>query len=218
MDIIVQGTGEITVKPNKITLLFDFRTKDKIYKNVLKNGVENVETYLNLLIKLGFSKEQVKTRSFKVSEDRIYNEKTRKYISDGFLYTQNARLEFDYDMDKLSELMEKTSKISNPPSYKIDFSVKDDKKLEEELLANAYKEAEFQAKAIAKACGKTKTITCKKVSFEPFDEKLNSETRYEGMAKMAASFDRSVSESVQHIFIPEDIKAKTTIYCLFEVC
>ncbi len=214
MDILVEGTGKISIRPNNVKLSFEFNTKDNTYEETLKNGVKNTEVYIALLEKIGFDKTEIKTRAFKISENKIYNEEKKKYVADGFIYTQNAILEFDYDMAKLSEFMEITSKAVNAPSYQIYFGVKDDKKLEERLLANAYKDAEFQANAIAKACAEFKTLTCKKVSFKSFDENFISRTSFDAIEKM--SYSRSISESIQNIFVPEDIQVQKTIYCIFE--
>lgn len=214
MEIIVKGIGEINVKPNLIKLTFNFNLKEKSYDGAIKNGIKNVESYILLLTKLGFNKEDIKTNSFRLSENKEYNEKTRTYVSNGYLYYQCVNLEFDYDMSKLSEIIDKTSKLNNGPSYTINFTIKDDKKLEEELLDDAYKNAEFQAKAIAKSCGKDKTLNCKKISFQPFDESFYSPTSFDRI-KMA-DYDSSIGESLQNVFVPENIQVQKEIYCLFE--
>ena len=214
MEIIVKGIGEINVKPNLIKLTFNFNLKEKSYDGAIKNGIKNVESYILLLTKLGFNKEDIKTNSFRLSENKEYNEKTRTYVSNGYLYYQCVNLEFDYDMSKLSEIIDKTSKFNNGPSYTINFTIKNDKKLEEELLDDAYKNAEFQAKAIAKSCGKDKTLNCKKISFQPFDESFYSPTSFDRI-KMA-DYDSSIGESLQNVFVPENIQVQKEIYCLFE--
>lgn len=116
-------------------------------------------------------------------------------------------------MDKLSKLMEVTSKSKNPPRYQIMFNVKDCKKSQEDLLAIAFKDAESQAKSIAKASGK-ELKECLKVSFEPFDTDNPSQTRYEG-EMMYKSKSSAVRENICNTFVPEDITLSATIYCHF---
>lgn len=215
MEIYVSGTGKKYYKPNQITLNFDFNYKHKDYEFALSCGVENVSNYVLFLENLGFEKEDIKTLSFRVSENRVYNESTRKYEKDGYMFQQKARLSFDYDMKKLSTLMEQTSKQPSPPTYHIEFNLKDDKKAEEEILALAYAEAEFQANAIAKASGK-QIKECMKVSFQPFDNLHVSPTVYEGeRSLMKASAIGSTREQIQQIFVPEDVLIEKEIYCLF---
>lgn len=214
MDIIVQGLGEKNFKPNQITLSFEFKTKAKSYEDALANGVSNVEKYFKLLESLEFNKEQVKTKSFRVSENRTYDSHKKDYVFDGYLFNQSATLEFDYDIKKMSEIMEKTSQQENPPTYRINFGVKDNKVVEEEIIALAYKEAEFQANAVAKASGKT-VKNCVRVSFEPFDSVPYSGTRYETACFSKRGCADNMSESIQNVFVPEDIVLSKEIYCQF---
>ena len=215
MDIYVNATGKKYYKPNQITLNFDFNCKNNDYETALSFGVENVTNYVLFLEKQGFKKEDIKTLSFRVTESKIYNEVTRKYEKDGYLFQQRANLTFDYNMEKLSKLMEETSKQKNPPVYYINFNLKDDKTADEEILAIAYNEAEFQAQAIAKASGK-QLKECVKVSFEPFENVHISPTVYEreGCFAKAAAIG-STSEQIQQTFVPEDILVSKKIYCLF---
>lgn len=215
MDIYVSATGKKFYKPNQITLNFEFIYKDDDYNTALSAGVENVTKYVLFLEKQGFKKEDIKTLSFRVTEGRIYNEVTRRNEKDGYLFSQRANLKFDYDMEKLSKLMEETSKQPNPPIYYINFNLKDNKTADEEILAIAYKEAEFQAQAIAKASGK-QLKQCLKVSFEPFENVHVSPTMYErdGCIAKSAAFG-STSEQIQQTFVPEDVLVSKKIYCLF---
>lgn len=216
MDIImVQGTGRISKTPNKVGLNFEFRRLDSSYEKSLAMGVKDVEIYIDTLIKLGFKKEALKTRAFRVSENRVYDEKTRTYESKGFIFNQSARIEFDYDIKLMSKIMEETSKLKNPPTYTIVFGLKEDKKLEEKLFKLAYEDAEFQAKAIAKACGKTSHFNCKKISFEPLDDRYVSSSRYETDGVLAKC--ASARDSIEKVFVPEDVELEKTLYCLFDV-
>lgn len=216
MDIVVMGKGKLNFKPDQIVINFDFNAKEKTYEQVLQQGTSGVEKYLNLLLSLGFKKEDFKTRSFRVSENREYDNMKRIYVSKGFVFNQSARIKFDYDMEKLAQLMEKTSAFDDAPTYRIDFAIKDEKSAEEELLKLAYKDAEMQAKFIASASGK-ELKDCVKVSFEPFDEKLTSESRLGSNEMMycAKASARAVSESIQTVFVPEDVVVEKEIYCLF---
>ena len=214
MDIIVQGVGTKSFKPDLIIVSFSFKTIQKDYESALAEGVKNVESYLKLLESMDFDKKDVKTLSFRVSENRVYNESTRKYDFDGFMFTQNAELKFDYDMKRMSKLMEQTSKLKNAPVCKLDFSIKDSKQAEEELIALAYQEAEFQAKAIAKASGK-EVKECVKVSFEPFNAETTSRSRYDAEYACMSKCSSGVADSIQNIFVPEDVEVSHSLYCQF---
>lgn len=215
MEILVKGYGEKAFKPDQIEMVFDFRVKAKDYDGALNKGVKNVEEYLKLLGTLGFDKNDVKTRNLRVSEDKVYNEMTRTYEKVGFVYSQNASLKFDYDMEKLATVMDKTTKLTTPPSYQIHFNVKENRAAEEEVIGLAYLDASFQAQSIAKAAGKT-LKDCVKVSFRPFEEFLTSPTRYGGLeTEKMSKASASAVETIQTIFVPEDVVASKDIYTIW---
>lgn len=216
MEIVVKGEAEKTFKPNLIKIDFNFKVKSNTYDLALERGVYSVENYIKLLEKLGFNKENVKTRNLRISEDSVYDENTKKYIKVGYVFNQSLNLEFDYNVEKMSLIMEETSVLENAPTYYINFSIKEDKKAKEELLDLAFEDAKFQANAISKASNK-KLIDCVKTSFEPFDNNLVSRTSY-GLAKMSRSdesYDRSVQDTIKNIFVPEDIVANMEIYTIW---
>ncbi|MEG1751507.1 MAG: SIMPL domain-containing protein [Clostridia bacterium] len=212
MEIMVEGKGQKFYKPNQITINFNFENLSDNYETALADGVQNVENYVNMLSTLTFDKKNVKTLSFKVGEAKHYDELTRKYVLDGYLFNQNAILKFDYKMSCLSQLMEKTSKFKNPPKYTISFGIKNSKKIETNIIELAYQNAEFQANAIAKSCGK-KIKECLKISFEPFEDKLISNTNYcrDGMQFKCGQ----TQQSIENVFVPEDIEINKTIFCQF---
>ena len=217
MKIIVEGNGEKSYKPNQVVLVFDFKTANVNYNKALELGVKNVAEYLEFLLSMGFEKESFKTQSFRVSEDRHYDEQTRKYIKDGYVFTQCAKIEFEFDMVRLSKLMEKTAEFENPPIYRINFNVKEEKQANEELLGLAYEDALFQATAIAKASGTTIT-GCKRVSFQPFDfsENMSHSSLDGAIMRNAKCCAAGTSESIQNTFVPEDVVLKQTVYCEFD--
>ncbi len=65
----------------------------------------------NILLPNGFSKEDMKTRSFVVREEQKYDNMTREYSFDGFSFSQLASIKFDYDKTKLASIMEQLSKM-----------------------------------------------------------------------------------------------------------
>ena len=110
--------------------------------------------------------------------------------------------------------MEVSSTQEDEKKKKIDIGVKDNKELEEQVLSDAYKDAEFQARAIAKATGKTNSLECIKISFEPFTDPHISQTRFDSFARMEKC-SANLSESIQTVFVPEDVTLEKTIYCHF---
>ena len=214
MEIKVKGIGEKSFKPDVIKFSFTFNIKRKTYKACLADGTKNVEDYFKYLTSKGFVKEEIKTDNFNVHRERIYNEELRKYEEGDYVFSFYCNLIVKYDLDLMSQIMEETAKIKECPTYRLDFGLKNEKKAIDELMSLAYKNAEYQAKVIAKASGK-KLKDCVKVSFEPFDETMTNS--YEHMDLMAdkACSKRSTAESIQNIFVPKDVELDFTLYTLW---
>ena len=211
MEIKVNGIGEKSFKPDVIKFSFTFNIKRKAYQSCLADGSKNVENYIGYLTGKGFVKDEIKTDRFNVHRERVYNEKTRQYGEGDFVFSFSCELTIKYDLDLMSQIMEETSKMKECPTYRVDFGLKNEKKAIDELMTLAYKNAENQAKVIAKASGKT-LKDCVKVSFEPFDDVMTRE--YAGVDSVMYK-SKSASESIQNIFVPKDVELDFTLYTLW---
>ena len=227
MDIIVEGVGKKFYTPDEVEINLDFYTRADSYESALESGTKNVEIFINdVLEKMNFNKEIMKTRSFRVYEEKQYDYDKKIYIKLGYAYTQQANIKFDYSMNTIAEFMDMVSKLENPPKYHLVFNVKDIKKCKDEVLAEAYNKAKDKAETIAKAAGK-ELKECVKTDFRPFEERvvsrssLNSQDMYmekemsiDG-AKFGMAKRTGVQETIQTIFTPEDIEITETLYCLW---
>lgn len=216
MDIMVEGRASRFFKPDEVSMNINFYVKEDSYEKVLEKGVESVEVFIDkILKKFGFIKEDLKTRSFNIREESHYDIQTKKSIFDGFSYSQAASLTFDYDIKRVSEMMEEISKLEIAPRYQINFSLKNLANVKSLVLADAYAKAEEKAKMIALAAGK-KLKDCIKVDFRPFEERVISQAKM-GDAMMSSEIvaKRSTSEAIQNIYTPSDVEVAETLYCLW---
>jgi len=218
MDIIVEGKANKFFKPDEIILDIKFYTKSTSYEDAMKNGVENVGEFIaNIIEKLDFKKEDLKTRSFKVAEISRYDSEKKISIKEGFQYSQSAKLKLDFNREHMSKFMEEVSKLKNPPMYQIYFGVKNEQKAKAIVIAEAYAKAEEKAKMIALAAGK-KLKDCIKVDFRPFEEAVisNSNLRGGGMMEMEKSrVVGTTAQVIQKVFTPEDVEIQETLYCMW---
>ena len=215
MEIIVQGKGTEYFTPNEIILNINFFKKGSTYEEALNSGVICVQNFVNsILLTNNFNKEDMKTRSFVVREEKKYNNMTREYFFDGFSFTQHATIKFDYDKEKLANILEQLSKMDNAPQCHIEFGVKDEKECRRQILAKAYKDAELQAQAIADASGKT-LKQCAKIDFKPFTTTYISQTNFEGEMMYAKAERAGTATTIMNTFTPEDIELSETLYCLW---
>lgn len=215
MEIIVQGKGVEYFTPNEIILNINFYVKGNSYEEVLNSGVSSVQNFVNeIILKNGFTKEDMKTRSFIVKEEMKYDNITKKHTPDGFSFNQYAMMKFDYDKEKLANIMEQLSRLTNAPACHVDFGVKDEKECKRKILAKAYEDAKLQAEAIAIASGKT-LKQCAKVDFKPFTTSYTSQSRFEGDMLYASVEKAGTAKTIVNTFTPEDIELTETLYCLW---
>ena len=218
MEIIVQGKGESFYTPNQVVLSLNFITKELTYEEALTKGTTNVLEFINtILLVQGFTKEDMKTNSFLIKRETQYNEATRIYDFVGYSYNQNATLKFDYDKEKLSLMMEEIAKMSTPPFYDVDFTVKDIKACKKDNLTTAYRDAQEQARIIAEAACKTLKY-CAKTDFKPFTTEYLTRGYGSDMVYGERSFSSplmSVAETINSVFTPEDVEISETLYCLW---
>lgn len=215
MEIIVQGKGVKYITPDEIILNINFYTKGNNYEEALNEGVKNVQNFVDqIVLKNGFTKEEMKTRSFVVREEQKYNEITRNYVMDGYSFNQIAKLKFSYDKERLANIIEELSKLYNAPNCQINFGVKDEKECKKQILAQAYKEAELQAQAIAEAAGKT-LKQCVKVDFKPFTTDYISQSNFNSDVAYNGSYKLGAAPTIINTFTPEDIELSETLYCLW---
>ena len=205
----------------------DFYTRADSYESALENGAKNVQSFINdVLERMNFNKEIMKTRSFRVYEEKQYDYDRKKYIKLGYAYTQQANIKFNYSMNIIAEFMDMVSKLKNLPKYHLLFNVKDIKGCKDEVLGEAYNKAKEKAETIDKAAGK-ELKECVKTDFIPFEESvvsrssLNSQDMYMEKEKSfgASNFDMAkstgVQDTIQTIFTPEDVEITETLYCLW---
>lgn len=215
MEIIVQGSGVEYFTPDEITISINFNITRNTYGEALDDGLNSVRNFINnVLLPNNFSMVDMKTRSFVIREAQKYNELTRSYVNDGFVFTQNASIKFDYDKERLAKIMEQLPKTEDAPKCYINFNVKDEKECRRKILAKAYKDAELQAQAIAEASLKTLKY-CAKVDFKPFTTSYVSETRFEGDVMFRSAAKEGAASNIMNTFTPEDIELTETLYCLW---
>ena len=218
MDIIVEGKASRFFRPDKVCISSNFYTLAETYAEALDNGSKAVEVFVKEVIeKLNLDKQELKTRSFNVREEKEYNIDTKKYEFKGFSYSQGAKLSFDYDMNLLAKFMEESAKLENPPRYQIHFDIKNIAQAKSLVMADAYAKAEEKAKMIALAAGK-KLKECIKVDFRPFEERVTSNSRFDGELFEEATVRKAsstLSDRIQNTFVPEDIEVTETLYCLW---
>lgn len=71
MDIMVEGTGTRYYRPDEVEISLNFYTKTGSYESALEEGTKDVQIFIDkILEQMQFTKEDLKTRSFRVYEEK----------------------------------------------------------------------------------------------------------------------------------------------------
>ena len=214
MEIYVEGEALEYVSPDQVILNIEFKKKGESYNAVLNEGIESVKTFIEqILIPNSIDKEELKTRSFTIEEDKKYNNKLKKYEKVGFLFNQEAVLRFDYDKILLAAIMISLSNLKNPPLCYVEFGLKDKKEVQKNILSRAYEDAKIKAEAIAIA-SKKKLKDCIKTEFlkKSNSEFISNFSIEEGIFNSPLEVQ---TKNIVNTLIPEDIKLSEKLYCLW---
>ena len=217
MEIYASATAKRTYKPENVTVNLTFSVKEKTYEKSLKNGLLAVDDFVNnVLTKIGVTKEDFKTTKFTVNEETIYDSSKNKRIFDGYRFNQYSKITLDYDIKKLSLLMEQISVMENPPSYRAVFDVNDRDEKKNQVIGDAIRFSRTKAEVIALASGK-QIEDIVRVDFKPFDgigHSTQLDSRDFGAYKSAET-SYMASNMIENNFTPEDIEISETVYCMF---
>lgn len=214
MEIFVEGVSNKNVTPDEVVANIFFKASGKTQEEAIQKGLNNVTTFTNLvLIGSGLPSDSLKTQNFSISEDRVYNEESRRHEVVGYVFNQFATLKMDYNNELLSKFLSLTSSLENAPEINFQFGLKEEDKYTNELIDEAYRDAERKARMLADAAGRN------------LDDSIMLELKSDSnmqMFRSQSSFDSGILKtmSINNIdtsyIHPEDIKVEVRIATKWE--
>ena len=105
MKIQVNGIAKKFVPPNEIILNIFFTQKGETYQEAVSKGLNNIYAFNSLvLIDNGLDENKLQTKSFSVNENQSFNDNTKNWEKDGYIFNQEAILKIDYDNNLLTKI------------------------------------------------------------------------------------------------------------------
>ena len=212
MEINVIGQGEKSYKPDQIVFDINISNVYKNYEEALVKGEESVLEFLNEMKAFGFEFQNFKTVNYQIKDETEYKDNAYRKI--GVRYIRGLTLKFDYDMKKMSEMIEASSKLKNAPRINVRYGLKDSKTAEMQLFTDAYQNAKKQADIIANAAG-LKVVRCAKTSIGEENNNYFSRTSYDHNDKMMSKCSAGASDIMERTYTPQDIVVEQEIFCVF---
>ncbi len=154
--ITVKGVGKASAKPDYVVISMTLNARDRSYDNAMGLAGQHIQHLTETICAIGFEKSDLKTASFHVRTE-YHNVKDRQgnynRIFDGYVVEHSLKLEFEFDMRRLSQALSAIAGCLSNPELSIRFTVKDATAVNEEMLRSAAVNARRRAEILCEASG-----------------------------------------------------------------
>lgn len=154
--IRVMGKGSLSVKPDTIRLLLTMEGHFKDYDKAVEQSAVMLEELKRICSGLDFPEDELKTLQFAINaEYESYQDRDagwrRRLV--GYKLTHRVKQEFALDNARLGKLLYELGQAESQPEVQLEYTVRDEKKCKNELLAAAVCDARQNAEVLAGAAG-----------------------------------------------------------------
>lgn len=135
--ITIVGTGMLSTKPDYIHINMIMEAYDKEYGLALKKGKKQLSAISEVLSALDYDPNDLQTLDFAVSTDYIRNADNQGRFKNEFkdyICRYKLRLGLDFDMKRCEDTLNALQKLIINPRTSIDFTVKNPRALDEQLV------------------------------------------------------------------------------------
>jgi len=157
--IVITGIGKLSIRPDLVELTVTIDTFNENYSELLSEHARKHGSVKNAMQSTGLRSEDVKTADYKVrtvyDQVKVGNGNTSTYISKfkGYACSQTLKIRFDFDNQRLNLAIQNLSDCIAKPRFDIDFTVKDQARVADLLLADAAQNARSRANILTQAMG-----------------------------------------------------------------
>lgn len=154
--ITVKGIGRACAKVDYVVLSFSMEASKLNYDEAMETATRDLALLNRALQKVGFEKDAVKTTDFTVRTDyQNFHDKSGNFrqVFNGYIVRHKLKIEFDFDMARLSQTLSAVASCQAHPQLSIDFTVKDATAINEEMLRSAAANARRKAEILCSASG-----------------------------------------------------------------
>jgi len=207
-EIVVKGIGKISAAPDFIVLTMTLEVVEPDYEKTMRRSGDLLEALRSAIASVGHDGKLLKTTSFKINTkyERYKKNDTWKQRFNGYACTQELRLEFDLDMSMLGMTLRAIAECDAEPIFNIQFSIKDQNVVSEQLLIDAVENAKWKASVLAKSAG-AKLGAIQRIDYNWSELRLYSDTNI-NMLEAAPAYSARSSTIIN--IQPEDIKVRDT--------
>lgn len=213
--IKIKGTGFVQEKPDLVEVRILLESLDMDYGKAYAKASEKNEELLQVIQDLGFPQEELKTSYFDIDkkyEDQRDSFGNYKERFEGYRVTQRLKLAFDWDSQKLAEVLQALSQTKANPDLSIHFTVKDPSLIQEKLLESAAKNARRKAEVLAQASG-VELGSLTRIDYDWDEVNFYSNTSLSSGPMLSRIFEGTPDFELE----PEDLKLRDTVRFIWKI-
>ncbi len=208
----VLGYSKMSVVPDLGIMTISITNKDLVFSQAIVGLDSKTRDVSKQIIGLGFEEDDIKTTDFQIGENRVYRRQT--YIDSGYVARQNIKLEFKYQKETITKILNTFSESRTDFALTFDFRLSDAlrDKTQTALIKLAIKDAKEKADLIGKSSG----VTLKKI------RNVSYGTNYSGGMKevqAAAGYQMSARAGGDAVagFTPSDLLMADNVLITWEI-
>lgn len=210
--IRVTGTARLHLRPDVTVVTMTLQGVEPEYSAAINRASREAETLRDVLERLAFQREDLKTLSFRVSAEYEGYEEAGvwKQRFAGYRFEHMLKASFDSDHERLGAVLTALANSAVSPMLQISYTLKDPERAKKTLLTAAVADAREKAQILAAAAGaslkalQSVDYTFGEPSFDPLPlHRLD--------ATMAAK------ASIEMNMEPDDITITDSVTCVWEM-
>lgn len=153
--IRVTGTAQLSLRPDVTVVTMTLQGAEPEYSAALNRASREAETLRDVLERLHFEREELKTLSFHVNAEYEGYEESGvwKQRFTGYRFEHMLKVSFDSENERLGEVLTALADSAVSPMLQLSFTVKDPETAKKALLSQAVADAREKALLLAEASG-----------------------------------------------------------------
>ena len=217
--ITVKGIGNLRLKADWIKMSFSLNSENIDYSAGYEAFAKRIANLQGAGGKVGFDKMDLKSGSIYVATQyknvkrRSNGESEYVQVFNGYRFNTELILSFDFDSEKLGEVIKAVVSSDADPKFEIEFTVKDKQAVINSLLSAAAKDAKAKADVLCTSLGAS-LGKLSSISYNWDEIEIRSHSSYKMTYNMVCD---SVGSSPAIDFTPEDVEVEDSATFVWDI-
>ena len=210
--IRVTGTARAALRPDLTVVTMTLQGTAPEYSEALNRASRDAQTLRDVLERLHFKREELKTISFFVNTDYESYEESGvwKQRFKGYRFEHLLKVSFDSENERLGEVLTALANAAVSPMLQISYEVKDPESAKTPLLARAVADAREKAQLLAVAAG-AKLQELQSVDYS------SGEVRFDACPTHMLDAAMSAKGRIEMNLEPDEITIADDVTCVWEM-